>query len=129
MALFKIERSRKQARGHLGRARMQGFLDRPQGIDVIARFDHCDAAGIEAELVQTMAMKPARGEKCRRRGDDEKRGIAGRDRRHQCREEAQGRRLILRRGGMDLMHAFKRQAFPRQVPVERETERKRPALL
>jgi len=39
LALFKIERSRKKARGHLGRARMQGFLDRPQGIDVIARFD------------------------------------------------------------------------------------------
>ena len=59
LALFKIERSRKKARGHLGRARMQGFLDRPQGIDIIARFDQCDAAGIEAELVQTMAMKPA----------------------------------------------------------------------
>jgi len=27
------------------------------------------------------------------------------------------------------MHAFERQPFPRQVPVEREMERKRPALL
>ena len=108
---------------------MKGFLDRPQGIVIVARFDQSDAAGIEAELAQTMAMEPARGEEGWRRADDEKGAIAWGDRRHERREEAERRRLIFRRGGMDFLHAFKRQSFPGEMPVEREAKGKGAARL
>ena len=47
LALFQIEGLRENAGRDPGGARMQGFLDRPLGVDIVARFDQRDAAGIE----------------------------------------------------------------------------------
>ncbi len=101
---------------------MQDFLDGPERFDIVARFDQRDAAGIEPEHIEAVAVKPAGGKESWRRRDDEEGLGAGRDGGHEGDEEAQRRRLVFRRGGMDLMHAFERQALPGQMPVERQLE-------
>jgi len=119
LALLQIEGTRENAGGDLGRPRMQGFLDRPQSIEIVARFDQSDAAGIEAERLHSMAIKLAGGGEARHRGDDEEGLFAGRYGRHEAQEKSQCCRLVLRAGGMDLMDAVERQAVPGEMPVER----------
>ena len=98
-----------ETHGDLGSARSQGFLDRPEGFRLVARFDQSDAAGIEAEGIETMAIEPAGGDEALRRGDNEDRPLVG-EGGHEGAEKAQSRRQVFRRGGMDFMHGMKRQA-------------------
>ena len=106
-----------EANGDLGGARAQCFLDRPEGFRLVARFDLSDAAGIETERIEAMAMKPAGGAEALRRGDDEDRPVVG-EGGHEGGEKTQSRRQVFRRGGVDFMHRMAGQAMMREAAVE-----------
>src|SRR5262249_36878935 len=71
LAFLEIKGLRNEAGDDGSRPRPQAFFERPEGIRLLARLDQGDAAGIEAEHLEAMAMKLAHGDKALRRGDDE----------------------------------------------------------
>lgn len=127
LAFLEIERLRDEADDDAGRARPQSFFNGPEGLIVLLRLDESEALRIETQSLESMAMKPAHGVEARCRCDDENGSALG-ERDHESGEEAQSRRHIKRRGGMNLMDAVERQALARQQPVEgRKPKGKEPA--
>lgn len=117
LAFLEIERLRDEADDDAGRARPQGLFDGPEGLIVLLRLDESEALRIETQSLESMAMKPAHGVEARCRGDDEE-GAALRKGSHEGGEEAQGRRHIEERSGMDFMDAFQGETLPGQQPVD-----------
>lgn len=127
LAFLEIERLRDEAGDDPRRTRAQDLFDRPESIPLLARLDESEAPGIEAERLESMAMKPARELEAWHRGDDED-GPAFGKRHHERGQETESRRHIEAGSGMDLMDAVERQALAGKVLVDgRKPEGKEPA--
>lgn len=89
--------------------------------------DQSEAAGIEAERFQPMAVKLTGGGEALRRGNDENRSRSA-ERSRERDKKTESCRQVFGYSGMDLMQAFERQTLPGQVSVERKPEGEEPAL-
>ena len=77
LAFLEIEGLCDEAGDSRCRARTQTLFERPESIRLLVRLDQRDAAGVEAEGLEAMAMKLAHGGETLCGGDDEKGPIHG----------------------------------------------------